>query len=208
MKSSLNISSLTNHGLHGVILVNLFLASLAAGAMVRNRPVSKILTNKKISKSPPLWWPRPGIRVVREKVFFGAHQHSPHSMANVRKSSMNRVQPTNQSFTDPLFPKTCAGRIHLGLPRCCSEQDRNCFTAAGCFCDLACHLHFGDCCPDYQEQCYEELKLCLYETRTVKHKVNSRKIKPNACCGTSPYNNILKKCCQGNRIIRIDKDCS
>jgi len=50
---------------------------------------------------------------------------------------------------------------------CCDEEDQNCYTRAGCYCDTACFTVYGDCCTDHFVTCYDDLKLCLKKVKSA-----------------------------------------
>lgn len=50
---------------------------------------------------------------------------------------------------------------------CCNEEDQNCYTRAGCYCDTACFTVYGDCCTDHFVTCYDDLKLCLKKVKSA-----------------------------------------
>lgn len=107
---------------------------------------------------------------------------------------------------------------------CCTEEDQNCYTKAGCYCDTACFTIYGDCCTDHFVTCYDDLKLCLKkkspdasdakEDAPVDLPGNHSSRKPilaradlqndfvanpvhvdaNACCGQEEYNDSMKCC--------------
>jgi hypothetical protein len=76
---------------------------------------------------------------------------------------------TKTSFDFDEYPKEhyCRFRIDDSgeNDECCSEEDQNCYTKAGCYCDTACFTIYGDCCTDHFVTCYDDLKLCLKKVK-------------------------------------------
>jgi len=135
---------------------------------------------------------------------------------------------TLQTFNFDEFPKEHFCRYRnddAGADdTCCDEEDQNCYTKAGCYCDTACFTIYGDCCTDHFVTCYDDLKLCLKKVKSedggnslakdlagnhsggkkprpraeMQHDaVNPAHVEPNACCGQDEYNDE-DKCCVTN----------
>nr|XP_002127569.1 uncharacterized protein LOC100180353 [Ciona intestinalis] len=136
------------------------------------------------SAKPPQWWYNQG-------------------RGRVKKATAITTAPP-----DPLFPSTCAARAEFGLPTCCHGQDPNCYTASGCFCDIACYLYFDDCCSDHRSQCYNQLTLCVYgQPKLPKKTRNPNSVRPDSCCGESPFNTSKRTCCGGRVVLGANVNC-
>lgn len=140
----------------------------------------------------------------------------------LRKSGESGQTMSTFNFNEHGEDHYCRYREGEDGNQCCDGEDQNCYTKAGCFCDIACFTVYGDCCTDHFVTCYDDLRLCLRDNVKVENKDEQTKegkqniaalgrsakkdvftahdynsptrVEPDSCCGQTAYNKE-EDCC-------------
>jgi len=154
----------------------------------------------------------------------------------LRKSGESGQTMSTFNFDEFGEEHYCRYRKSEDGDQCCDGEDQNCYTKAGCFCDIACFTVYGDCCTDHFVSCYDDLRLCLRDNVKVENKeeqtsegkqnikalaprshnkdvlrqdfTSPTRVEPDSCCGQTAYNKE-EDCCveRGGQRTTTGKAC-